>query len=81
MRTTISETDVAADSVLSGDSPDGDLVRIDRVARKLGSTEGTVRAWVARGQIPVVRLGTRAIRFSLSSDIDKWIEARKRGAK
>ncbi len=57
-----------------------DLVKIDRAARKLGSTPGTVRAWVARGQIPVVRLGTRAIRFSLR-DLDRWINERKRGAK
>ncbi len=57
-----------------------DLVKIDRAARKLGSTPGTVRAWVARGQIPCIRLGTRAIRFSLR-DLDRWIDARKRGAK
>ena len=73
-------TSEPAVATAAADSDTDDLVKIDRAARKLGSTPGTVRAWVARGQIPVVRLGTRAIRFSLR-DLDRWIEARKRGAK
>lgn len=75
MQPPTSEATVAAAAAESDD-----LVKIDRAARKLGSTPGTVRAWVARGQIPVVRLGTRAIRFSLR-DLDRWIDERKRGGK
>lgn len=75
MQPPTSETAVATTAAESDD-----LVKIDRAARKLGSTPGTVRAWVARGQIPVVRLGTRAIRFSLA-DLDRWIAERKRSAK
>lgn len=50
------------------------LVSIREAAGWLGLREATVRAWILRRRITVVRVGTRAIRIPVSA-IQKIIEA------
>lgn len=65
-------TDKTAGTIATAD----DLVRVDRAAQRIGSTPGTVRSLVSRGQIPHIRLGKRMVRFSLR-DLDAWIAQRR----
>jgi excisionase family DNA binding protein len=40
-----------------------ELVRVGEVARLLGVTPWTIRAWVKAGRLPVLRLSKRTLRF------------------
>jgi excisionase family DNA binding protein len=46
---------------------DDRLLRLDEAAALLGLRVATLRAWRLTGRIPVVRVGTRAIRVPLSA--------------
>lgn len=46
-----------------------------QVATYLNVKIGTVYSWVARGEIPHVRLGRRVVRFP-KAEIQKWMAAR-----
>jgi excisionase family DNA binding protein len=39
------------------------LLKTGDVAERLGVTDQTVRRWVKRGELPVVRLGQSTVRF------------------
>lgn len=41
------------------------LLTADQVAARLNVSVRTVRAWVAAGRLPVVRLGRRCVRIEL----------------
>lgn len=58
-------------------TPTSRLLTVRDVAHLLGVHEKTVYAWVARRQLPSIRMG-RSVRFSLD-DILRWISARKEG--
>lgn len=45
-------------------------------AAYIGVPIGTVRAWVARKQIPHLRLGPRLVRFAVG-DLKRWLDARR----
>ena len=51
------------------------LLRPVEAAESLGVSLRTLMAWVAAGQIPVVRCGLRCLRFS-TADLDSWIRER-----
>lgn len=53
------------------------LLTVRELAQVLGIHEKTVYDWVAKGQLPCVRLGNR-LRF-LPSDVSRWLQARKEG--
>ena len=46
-----------------------------QTAERLGVKVGTLYAWVARKQIPHVRLGKRVVRFP-EDELNAWIDAR-----
>ena len=48
------------------------------VANNYALPLGTLYAFVARGEIPHVRLGKRLVRFEVAA-LEAWIAARRRG--
>lgn len=57
----------------NGNQPEK-LLRVSEVAERLGLRVSTVRAWILRRRIPVVRVSSRAIRVPESA-VAKLIEA------
>jgi excisionase family DNA binding protein len=58
--------------------PDSDpLWTVRRAAQYLGLHEKTVYDMVARGELPVIRVG-RSLRFD-PRDMTRWVSARKEG--
>jgi excisionase family DNA binding protein len=55
------------------------LIGYIELGRWLDVPVPTLRCWVARGQIPHLRLGARCVRFDRAS-IASWIESRRGGA-
>ena len=53
------------------------LLTYEKAARCLGMSETTLRKLKAKGKIPWVPVGSRGVRFSVSS-LKKWIEERER---
>ena len=51
------------------------LLRPQETANALGVSLRTVMDWVADGEIPVVRLGDRCLRFSVEA-LRQWVAAR-----
>lgn len=58
--------------------PPVEAERVDYIgaAAFIGVPIGTVRAWVARRQIPHLRLGPRLVRFDLA-DLRRWLDERR----
>lgn len=54
------------------------LLRVCDVAETLGVTQRTLRAWIAGGKLPVVRLSARCIRIR-AEDLQEFIERRRSG--
>lgn len=52
------------------------LLDYHQVAARYGFKLGTLASWVARKQIPHIRLSTRMVRFD-PADLDAWLEARR----
>ncbi len=52
------------------------LLNVNDVAGLLGVSIHTVYAWAARGQLPVVKVGTRTM-FE-SREIQRWVRERSR---
>jgi len=46
-----------------------------QVAELLNVKVGTIYSWVARGEVPYVRLGKRVVRFP-QAEIEQWLAAR-----
>ena len=70
-----------AGSVGNGFEHENALTECERVdyigaAAFIGVPIGTVRAWVARRQIPHLRLGPRLVRFDLA-DLRRWLDERR----
>ncbi len=51
------------------------LLTYSQVAAELHVKKGTLFYWVARGEIPYVRLGPRTVRFR-RDELMRWLEAR-----
>lgn len=52
------------------------LLRFRDVRELTGLSEGYIRSQIARGALPVVRFGARALRVK-KQDLDAFIEARR----
>ncbi|MBE3096958.1 MAG: helix-turn-helix domain-containing protein [Planctomycetes bacterium] len=52
------------------------LVKIGEVARMLGVTAFTIRAWVKAGRLPVLRLSKRTVRFD-AAEVMRTIRKRR----
>jgi len=55
----------------------GQLWTVRELAQRLSLHEKTIYDWIARGQLPCIRLGHR-LRFD-PHDILRWLAARKEG--
>ncbi len=55
------------------------LLTAEEVAELLQVEPGTVRQWVKKGEIPVVKINSRLNRFR-PSDLEQWIANRARAA-
>ena len=62
-------------SLNSGDVRQG-LLTVARVAQVLALSERSVRSLIAEGSLPVIRVGTRAVRI-LPEDLARFIEERR----
>lgn len=58
--------------------PEKEHLTYRELAALLDVKLGTLYAWVARKEIPHVRLGRRVVRFRVQ-DIKDWLEKRKAG--
>lgn len=61
----------------SGNGVVEQLLTVTELAERLQLSEKTIRRMIAGGRLPCVRLG-RQLRFS-TSDIVRWVSARKEG--
>jgi len=59
----------------TADSPVRLLLRPGEAANSLGVSLRCLMGWVAEGEIPVVRLGDRCLRFSVDS-LRAWVASR-----
>jgi len=55
---------------------DGRWLRTEAAAEHIGVSVPTLRRWVARGEIPAVRMSRTAIAFD-RRDLDQWMLERK----
>ncbi len=56
------------------------LLRPQEAANSLGVSLRSLMAWAAAGEVPVVRLGDRCLRFSVA-DLQVWIATRSTTAR
>lgn len=52
-----------------------ELMTAGELASLLHCSEGTIRNWVWKGEIPTVRIGRRMVRFN-AAEIRKWLSER-----
>lgn len=51
------------------------LLTVGELASLLHCSAGTIRNWVWKGEIPIVRVGRRMVRFN-AAEIRKWLSER-----
>ena len=51
------------------------LLTVGELAKVLQCSVGTIRNWVWKGEIPIVRVGRRMVRFN-AEEIRKWLSER-----
>lgn len=69
----IKETDRCISMLFDNTNKIKKLMTVDEVAEVLAVRPKTVRAWVYQGKIPCVKVGKRAVRFSVVA-VNRWLE-------